>query len=113
MSKVKELIICIIAISFLVLSITTNIFAQNIDVISSNNNNNNANTNANEFVTVPEITSTNTNTNTNTNINTNRNTNTNTIPYTGSNNFSIIVLIGVCGIVAVYAYKKIKDYDNI
>ena len=131
MSKTKELIICIVVIIALILSITTNIFATSIDELLGNMNNPNYQTipnstnqgiidingtnNINTNNILPENTNTNinTNTNTNTNLNTslNINNNTNSIPYTGVNNFSIIAIIAVCGVVAVYAYKKIRDYN--
>lgn len=37
-----------------------------------------------------------------------------TLPKTGvANSTSVIVLITICGISAIYAYNKIKDYKNV
>lgn len=116
MSKTKELIICIISIIALVLAITTNIFAtEDINSLMGNNAGDTAN---NDF---QQIGNTNTNTNTNTNDNTNTNTNTNiannnvnktatSIPYTGID-YSVVLIIAICGVSAVYAYKKTRDYN--
>ena len=102
--KTKELIICLIAIIALVLTITTNVFATTPylgDALGNNTNNE-------EIPQIPETTN---NTNTN-NINTNNNTNTNktAMPNTGVD-YSVVFIIAVCGISAVYAYKKIRDYN--
>ena len=126
----KELIICIIAIVALVLTLTTNVFAT---TPSLNDLLSDANT-ANEFNTIPEdnnTTGNNTlnntannavnntvnnsvnNTATNNNVvknNTNRNNTT--IPDAGLDQ-SIVFIIAIFGISAVYAYKKISDYKNI
>ena len=120
MSKAKELIICIIAIIALVLTITTSAFAtEGTPDINSLMTNNNTEEN-NNFEEIGETTNnTNTNTNTNTNVNTNtninanvnNNTNTTTaIPYTGID-YSVVIIIAICGVSAIYAYKKIRDYN--
>ena len=127
MSKTKELVICIVAIIVLILSICTNVFASstdfnsllqnmntnqgyqtipdnsgaNLGIIDLNNTTQN-NTSSNNIT--PNSTLTNANNNT-------ANNNANSIPYTGVSNFSIIAIIAVCGVVAVYAYKKIRDYN--
>lgn len=120
MSKTKELIICIISIIVLCLAIATNVFATETPDLNSLMANNN--TENNNFEQIGEATNntnintnTNVNTNTNTNINANINANTNTnttksIPYTGID-YSVIVIIAICGVSAVYAYKKIRDYN--
>lgn len=116
MSKTKELIICIISIIALILAITTTVFAtedlnslmgnatntenndfQQIEDTTNNTNNNSANTNASATTT--------NNTNTNSNVN-----KTATIPYTGID-YSVLLIIAICGVSAVYAYKKIRDYN--
>jgi len=112
MVKAKELIICIISIIALALAITTNVFATNTPGIEEllGNTNTNTNTANNEFKEIG-VQNTNTNTNTNTNVNANVNKNTtNTMPNTGVN-YSSLVIIAVAGISAVYAYKKIKEYN--
>lgn len=123
MSKTKELIICIISIVTLVLAITTNVFAT--DDLNSLLSNNNATAENNQFENIGENTTNTTNntnnTNTSNNINntinnitannTNNNSNaTTSIPYTGIN-YSVIVIIAICGVSAIYAYKKIRDYN--
>lgn len=109
--KTKELIICLISIVALVLTITTNAFAMNIEDALKNNNepyptitdntNNNGNNNK-----VPGTTTNNNNSN-NTN---NTNNTTATIPYTGID-YSVVLIIAICGVSAIYAYKKIRDYN--
>ena len=112
--KIRDLIICAIALIVLALVLTTNVFATDLEqalgetdnytqIQEASNTANNTNTNVN----------TNTNTNvTNTNNNTNSNTNKTAIPYTGVD-YSVIAIIAVCGISAVYAYKKIRDYKSL
>ncbi len=75
--------------------------------IYGNNSNTNTNTNTN--------TNNNTNTNTNNNTNTNRNANTNSskLPQTGIQDYTIGIMIIICIASAIYAYKKVKDYNNI
>lgn len=65
--------------------------------------------------TVNSSSNTNSNTNTNTNSNTNKNvsnsssnTNSSSLPYAGTNS-SIVLIIVVLAISALYAYKKISD----
>ncbi len=114
MSKTKELIICIISIIALVLAITTNAFATEAGTLDELLENSNTENN-----TFEEITENNTNvqknisavTQNNITNNVANNTNTNaTIPYTGID-YSVIVIIAICGISAVYAYKKIREYN--
>lgn len=118
MVKTKELVICIISVLALILTITTNVFATTTPTLNellgeSTENTENLNNNNDEFSNIPSTTQ---NTNTNTNVipeNTNTNTNvnaTNSIPNTGVS-YSSIVIIAVAGISAIYAYKKIKEYN--
>lgn len=44
--------------------------------------------------------------------NTSTYTNT-TLPQTGAGDYTMILMIGVLGVVAVYAYKKVRDYKNV
>lgn len=121
MVKTKELVICIISIMALVLAITTTVFAtddiQDLNSLLGNTtteenvegNTNVANVEENTEFEI--IGGTNTNTNVNTNVNENVNVNaTNTIPNTGVS-YSSLVIIAVAGISAIYAYKKIKEYN--
>lgn len=120
MSKTKELVICIVAIIALILSISTNAFASSTDfnsLLQNMNTNqsyqtiqNNTGTNLG-IIDLNNTTQNNTPSNGTSTTNSNINSNTNSIPYTGVSNFSIIAIIAVCGVVAVYAYKKIRDYN--
>ena len=113
MVKTKELIICIISIIALILAITTNVFATEgtpdlNSLLGNTANTENTNVEENE---VEVIGGTNTNTNTNTNVNTNVNNNTtNIMPNTGVS-YSSLVIIAIAAVYAVYAYKKIKEYN--
>lgn len=90
-----------------------------------NNQASNTNTNTNtgsssSTAIVGSTVNTNTNTNSNTNTNTNRNTlanntvknttNSSKLPYAGTNSSVIFVVIALA-ISALYAYKKISDYN--
>lgn len=107
-TKKKELIICIMTIVALLFTIRTTFAADTINEL----NNTGAN-NTNTYNTMPNNTPANTNTNRNTNTNTNKNTNKNTnttLPQTGIDS-SMVFIIAICGISAIYAYKKIRDYN--
>ena len=115
MVKTKELIICIISIIALVLAITTNVFAtSDLETLLGNNATNTTNS-ENEFIEIPSTTTPNntiannvvTNNTTNTNVNNNT---TNSMPYTGVS-YSSLTVIAIAGISAIYAYKKIKEYN--
>ena len=126
--KTKELVICIFTITILILTITTNVFAQDIGSLANSIGNNSSNNASEEIPDLPtnnvnrnntSINNTNSN-NVSTN-NTNRNNastnnsnknNVTTMPYTGVD-YSVIFIIVICGISAIYAYKKIKDYNNL
>lgn len=129
--NLKEIMIVLIAV--LLITVSTSVFALNLDNVGGNNT---TTIPANEYEnaqTVPED-STNTNTNTNTNINTNTNTNTNTnvnvntntnsvktyntnnttdLPQTGIEDYNIGILLIICVASAIYAYKKVGDYRSI
>lgn len=119
MSKTKELIICIISIIALILAVTTTVFASDTQDISSLMGDNTSNTENNDFQQIGDTTNNTNNNSTNTNVtatttnNTNTNSNVNktaTIPYTGID-YSVLLIIAICGVSAVYAYKKIRDYN--
>ena len=108
--KIIELIIC---------SLTTNVFATDADELLGDDDKNE---------NVKNIPEKNNSVNKNTNSNSNRNSNTNSNSNSNSNNgnknagtampatgvdYSVLTIIGVCGISAVYAYKKISDYRNV
>ncbi len=124
--KTKELIICILAIAFLVLALTTNVFADDIgglnNIINDSNqnndyaqiqnrnvNNSNGGLNANNNINNSNVNGVN---NSNKNANNNANSNKSAIPYAGVD-YSVIAVITVCGISAIYAYKKIREYKSL
>ena len=128
MKRTKEIVVFVVALLILVFTINdvSATSGGNTDwnsLLNPNNTSNNSNTgntnsNTNDtYQNINIVNNTNTNTNTENNVvnvvnNTNVNANTNTsVPYTGIDNTSILVIIGICGISAIYAYKKIRDYN--
>lgn len=86
-------------------------------VYASDTNGLNLITDPNATPTTNNIT-TNTNTNTTNNITTNTNTNTSSynntttkLPQTGIEDYSLGLIIVICAVSAIYAYKKIRDYN--
>ena len=135
MIKTKELIICLSLIFALVMVIATNVFAseiQDINALLGNTTNNEFepigdipgvttqnntvenNTIENNTTTNNTITNNTTTNNTTTNntvsTNTAKNNTTNSMPNTGIESTSIVI-IAICIISAVYAYKKIREYN--
>lgn len=110
MSNVKKITICILAISLVALAITTNVFASATYLFGNEFTGNNTN---NEMSNIETRGNTNTNTNVNTNNNTNKNANaSNAEEHADAGvDYSIVFIIAVCGISAIYAYKKIRDYN--
>lgn len=124
-----ELIVCIIALLLLAVTINST-FATNTvtdaneikNLLSGGSTNKLSNENATNILEGENknvnINNVNTNTNiTNKNVNntinnsTNNSTNNaNELPNTGINNPSIVI-VAICLISAIYAYKKIKDYN--
>lgn len=109
--KKKELIISVImVIAFLVVGF-------NLTVLATENNGflpfpstNNTNNSIFEGI-IPSNNTTDNNAN-NTNNNTNANTNTpGQVPNTGLEDLPWVV-IGICGVSAIFAYKKIKEYTE-
>lgn len=90
---------------------------ESFDIITkSNNTNNNSNNTSNNTSNTNSAATLNTANNTNTNANTNRSvSNTNELAKTGiENNGGVItVFVLVCGISAVYSYKKFNEYKNL
>lgn len=111
MSRTKEILISLLAIIVLILAITTNVFATSADYLLNalgNNQNNN---------TVTQIPSKdNNNTNNNNNklnnvVNNKANVSNATEHADAGVDYSIVFIIAVCGVSAIYAYKKIRDYN--
>ena len=82
------------------LNLITDPNATNTNNITNNNQNSNQNSNLNS----------NLNSNTNSNTSSYNNTNT-TLPQTGIEDFSLWMIIPVCLASAIFAYKKIRDYN--
>ena len=121
-NNLRKLIVCVLAIVLLALVMKTSFATDNgIDILNQLPNENVQQIPEGENTTTqPENTTLNTNTNTNTNINTNPNTNTNTntntnvpttTPHTGIGNDFTIVFVAIFIASAIYAYKKIKEYN--
>ncbi len=120
--KIIELIVCLLSVIALILALTTNVFAGDVGQLLGNSNaNNNAgysniqdgnrNLNANLGNSYNGNLNNNANNN-NANANKNANNNVTEMPDTGVD-YSVVTIIAICGISAVYAYKKIRDYKNI
>ena len=82
---------------------------------TNTNKNSNTNVNASNTNTGNLVGATNTNRNTNTNTNSNTSsyasTNSSKLPYAGTNGSSIVILAVAFGLSAIYAYKKVTDYN--
>lgn len=128
-SDVKKIIICLIAI-LMVMVVATKTLATdgntNIGDMLNEMKKGNQNSTINgtedpaDIESGNRITDTNMNTDNNKNLNINENQNENknenenkptTTPYTGIGDYSIVVFIAIFAISAVYAYKKIRDYN--
>lgn len=108
MSNIKKIAICILAISLVILAITTNVFATE-DLFSSLSGNNSNNVKIDNIATKDNNTSNNISNNTNKNANTNA-SNAQSHADAGVD-YSIVFIIAVCGISTIYAYKKIRNYN--
>lgn len=111
-----KIVMVIIVTVCMILAVSINSFAADSIIISQNNVNettndavNNVGTNQTNTPTTTVVAPT---TNTSVSNYNNTNTNTSTLPKTGENDIYIVtVLLVVCGISAIYAYKKIRDYN--
>ena len=117
-NKTIKLIICLISLGILVLALTTNVFAtDDLNALTGGANNNTAfqqigegkNNNVNN--STPSGTTNNVVNNSVNNSVNKTNQNVTAYPDTGVD-YSVVAIIAVCGISAVYAYKKIRDYKN-
>ncbi len=113
--KMLKSILKIGVIAILVFSIHNTVFAAssitispNDETVSSEEDNTSTEANTNKPTGIELSTNTNTNTVNNTN-------KTNTIlPKTGmENNTILFIVLAVCGVSAVYAYKKVSDYRRL
>ncbi|MGN1302984.1 MAG: hypothetical protein ACI4VO_05050 [Clostridia bacterium] len=115
MSRTKEILISLLAIIVLILAITTNVFATSADdLLNALGNNQNNNT----VTQIPSKDNNNTNNNTNNNNNKLNNVVNNKVNVSNATehadagvDYSIVFIIAVCGVSAIYAYKKIRDYN--
>ena len=126
-NNVKRIIVCIIVISMLVLATSRTFASGNIlDAIKANNDNTNINSSETPEQ-IPEGTIKNENVNNNENNqnlnNNNQNLNSNNLPTEKTNNnptetpnlgvgdYSTYIFIAMFAVSAIYAYKKIRDYN--
>lgn len=100
----KELIISIVMlIVFIIIGLNFSVFATSTSIhfnLAGNNSNNNSNTIPQNNV-IPQNNTTNTN-----------NSSTKDVPNTGLEDAPWLI-IAVCGVSAIFAYKKIKEYNQI
>lgn len=132
MVKSKSKILLVIILTMIMIScVATTVFADNAIIIGGNTTNTNIAADNNTIsdtnsATVNFTDGTNVTNNTTTNITGNSfiinsnnisqynktNTNTTSLPKTGESDiYVVIALIAVCGVSAIYAYKKIRDYN--
>ena len=107
--KNSKVIMEIVIIISLLLALSTVVLADNTQIIIGGGSTNTQNDTA---TNIPNVINTTTNTNTNTNTSYRTNTNTETLPKTGvTDGYVVAILVTVCAISAIYAYKKIRDYN--
>lgn len=117
-NNVKKIVVSLIVILFVIGAVhTAYATSNNLPIIEELLQKGDQNTNTNTNVNLEEIPEVNTNaslnTNTNTNVNTNTNTNENkpaSTPYAGASDYTGLIFVVVFGAVAMYAYKKVRDY---
>ena len=103
--KNSKVIMEIVIIISLLFALSTVVLADNTQIIIGGGSTNTQNDTATNVPNVVMNTTTNTNVNTNTNTSYRTNTNTETDGYV------VAILVTVCAISAIYAYKKIRDYN--
>ena len=111
MMKNSKVIMEIVIIISLLFALSTVVLADNTQIIIGGGS---TNTQNDTVTNIPNVINTTTNTNTNINTNTSyrTNTNTETLPKTGvTDGYVVAILVTVCAISAIYAYKKIRDYN--
>ena len=109
--KNSKVIMEIVIIISLLFALSTVVLADNTQIIIGGGS---TNTQHDTVTNIPNVINTTTNTNTNINTNTSyrTNTNTETLPKTGvTDGYVVAILVTVCAISAIYAYKKIRDYN--
>lgn len=120
MTNLKKILIVILAIALLVAVSFEVLATDDFGVIPDGNTtiigdpNNTTNNNVNDVPTIINPANTLGGTsNTNNNTNTSTYNNTNNLPKTGVGDYTMVTAIVLLAIVAVYAYKKVRDYKNI
>lgn len=108
--RTKELMVYILAIAVLFF-MATNVLATDLNELLENEENltNNTNVDTNTNADFEDLNDTNIENNNTENTNLDKDGNEE-LPDTGLDN-SVMIIIAICGISAVYAYKKIKDYN--
>ena len=110
--KNSKVIMEIVIIISLLFALSTVVLADNTQIIIGGGSTNTQNDTATNVPNVVMNTTTNTNVNTNTNTSYRTNTNTETLPKTGvTDGYVVAILVTVCAISAIYAFKKIRDYN--
>ena len=110
--KNSKVIMEIVIIISLLFALSTVVLADNTQIIIGGGSTNTQNDTAKNVPNVVMNTTTNTNVNTNTNTSYRTNTNKETLPKTGVTDGCVVaILVTVCAISAIYAYKKIRDYN--
>lgn len=108
--KNSKVIMEIVIIISLLFALSTVVLADNTQIIIGGGS---TNTQNDTVKNIPEVINTTTNVSTNTNTSTSyRTNNTETLPKTGvTDGYAVAILVTVCAISAIYAYKKIRDYN--
>lgn len=118
MTNSKKVILMVMVV-FLLSAITTIAFATNDDIQIISNTNMDGVLNITDTNSNTTNTATNSMANTTNTVNLIQNTNTSTynnttsLPQTGAGDYTMILIIGLFAVSAVYAYKKIVDYKNV
>lgn len=107
--KTKELIICVVTLTILVLSIVTDVFATESSIFNELMGNNSK---VSEIQDRGENNIQNKKNNVVNNTNNTNNTNKEAKMPNAGVDYSVLGIVLVCGISAIYAYKKINDYKN-
>ena len=108
--KNSKVIMEIVIIISLLFALSTVVLADNTQIIIGGGS---TNTQNDTVKNIPEVINTTTNVSTNTNTSTSyRTNNTETLPKTGvTDGYVVAILVTVCAISDIYAYKKIRDYN--
>lgn len=116
--KEKKIVLVVLAIIMLIIIGANTVLATNTPIVIQPSNNtsnvvNNSATNNTANNTVNNTTNNSTNNIVGNVSNSSKynNTNTTNLPKTGANDYALIAVIAICIVSAIYAYKKIRDYN--